>query len=83
MLPEAIDVDVIRGLRSATVVTEDDDCLFVAISREVTVACGLERESLVSAITFAVHDHSGVSSELRTVNKVDGLSVVTGVRRNI
>ena len=83
MLPEAIDIHVVRGLRSATVVHEDDDCLFLAVSRNVAVAYGLERESFVLAIFFAVHLYAGDFRELRTANKVDGRSVGSRVRRSV
>ena len=47
MLPRGINVDVIRSLRSARVVHEDDDRLLVAVSHEVGVAHRLEREPFV------------------------------------
>ena len=64
MLPEAINIDIVGGLSSATVVCEDDDCFFLAISYGVAVADGLERESLVLAIFSALHDYAGGFREL-------------------
>lgn len=83
MLPEAIDVNIVRGLGSATVVLEDDYCLFLAVSYGVAVGDGLEGESLVLTIFFAVYHYAGDFRELRTANKVNGLSVGSGVHGSI
>ena len=74
MLPRTVDVDVVRGLRSATLPHQRDDCLFRASSHGVCVAYGLQRESLVLAILFV---------EPRALHQVNGLSIRRRVRRSI
>jgi hypothetical protein len=66
-----------------SVVHQDNDCLFVAVSDDVTVADRLERESFVLAIFRAVHHYAGGFGELGTVSKMDGLSVGSWMGRSV
>ena len=59
LLAESIDVYKVCGLSSATVILEDNNCLFVAISPEIGIIHRLKCEPLV------------IVGEFGTVNEVD------------
>jgi len=83
VLVKAIDVDVVRGLRSTAVVYEDDDRLFVAVSRKIGVLHRLKREPFVLAVFFAVHHYARSFRESGPISKMDRPSVGGRVRRRI